>query len=332
MGRAARPHARWVMLMNVLDLRTIKEVLPSIDLLAPIEAGFVAYSEGRAMVPPVGEMLFDDPPGEVHIKYGCLAGDPYYVIKIASGFYENPKHGLASNNGLMLLFSRRTGEPVSVLLDEGHLTALRTAAAGAIAARYLAPRPVRRIGILGCGMQARLQLRYLAKVTDCRRAVVWGRRREPVDRYRKEMEVEGFSVEGATNADDVADACNLIVTTTPSTAALLRADRIRSGTHITAVGADTPQKRELDPAILARADRVVADSIPQCLERGEIAHAIRQGRITKEELVELGAVIAGRSPGRTSEDQVTVADLTGVAVQDIQIARAVHEEIGRAHV
>ena len=313
--------------MNVVDIVSIKKAMASIDILPAIEAGFVAYSEGRAVVPPVGELLFESPPGEVHIKYGYLMGDPYYVIKIATGFYDNPRLDLPSNNGMMLLFSQKTGELESILLDEGYLTDVRTAAAGAIAAKYAGPRKVHRIGIVGTGGQARAQLRYLSHVTDCREVVVWGRQEEKLGLYKEEMEAEGYSVEVTLDTGEVAAECNLIVTTTPSTTPLLTAGQIRKGTHITAVGSDTPDKQELDSAILKAADVVVADSIDQCLERGEISRAIQSGAITAKDPVELGDVIAGRARGRTDEDQITVADLTGVAVQDIQIATAVQEAI-----
>jgi len=313
--------------MKVIGIDQIKEALQSIDIIPAIEAGFVAYSEGKAVVPPVGELIFHDPPGDVHIKYGYLAGDAYYVIKIASGFYENPKLNLPSSNGLMLLFSQKTGELLSILLDEGYLTHLRTAAAGAIAARYLAPPEIHRIGIVGTGTQARVQLRYLMRVTDCREVIAWGRHREKLARYREELEPEGFSIDTTQDTRDVTSTCNLIVTATASTSPLLWGEQIQRGTHITAVGADTPEKQELDPAILAKADLVVADSVSQCMERGEIAHAIRGQVIEKEGIVELGHIISGKAPGRTSDDQITVADLTGVAVQDIQIAKAVYEAI-----
>jgi ornithine cyclodeaminase len=314
--------------MKVIDLPTIREALASVELLPTIEAGFVAYSEGRSVVPPVGELVFTEPPGDVHIKYGYIAGDDYYVIKVASGFYDNPKLKLPSGDGLMLLFSQRTGELLALLLDRGHLTDLRTAAAGAIAAKYLAPRAISRIGIVGTGTQARLQLEHLAAVTECRDAVVWGRSAGSLARYREAARSTGFSINVTLDARDVAVTCDLIVTTTPSTAPLLRADDIRPGTHITAVGSDTSGKQELDPEILGKAHLVVADSIAQCLERGEIHHAIASGHIGKDRLVELGDVIAGKAAGRTSNDQITVADLTGVAVQDIQISKAVYETLG----
>lgn len=308
---------------RIVTLPEIKQALPSLELLPAIEQGFVAYSSGRAVVPPVGELLLEK--GEVHIKYGYIQHEKYYVIKIASGFYDNPRIGLPSGNGAMLLFSQATGELASVLLDQGYLTDVRTAIAGAIAAKHLAPKRVERIGIVGTGTQARLQLRHLAGVTACRNVLVWGRGEPQLARYRAEMSEHGFRIETTLEPENILRSCDLAVTTTPATEPLLYADQLHAGVHITAVGADTPTKQELDAAILERADLVVADSISQCLARGEIHQALNRGRIVESALVELGDVIAGKKPGRTSDDQITVADLTGVAVQDIKIATAVYE-------
>ena len=308
--------------MKILTLDQIKSVLPSVDLMGEIESGFIAYSQGRAVVPPVGELVMQDPPGDVHIKYGFLTGDDYYVIKIASGFYENPKLDLPSINGLMLVFSQKTGALEAVLLDEGYLTDIRTAIAGAIAARYLAPANVERIGIVGTGMQARLQLEYLAPVTDCRDVLVWGRNEDKLAAYEQDMTEKGFRVSTTTDADDIMASCQLIVTTTPATSPIL-SGQAQPGTHITAVGSDTHDKQELAAEILKHADLVVADSISQCIERGEIHQALKSNVITETGLVELGSIVAGDATGRESDDQVTVADLTGVAVQDIQISKAV---------
>lgn len=313
--------------MKIITLDQIKDVLKGADIIPTIEEGFVAYSAGQAVVPPVGELLFDDPPGDVHIKYGYIKNDPYYVIKIAGGFYENPKLGLPSSNGLMLLFSQKTGELVSILLDEGHLTDIRTAAAGAITAKYMAPAKVKRIGIVGAGIQARQQLRYLSRVTDCRDVIVWGIDQGEVNRYKADMEPEGFSVETTLDTRTIPETCNLIVTVTPSKEPLLKAAHIRVGTHITAVGADTPGKQELETAIFSMADIVVVDSISQVIVRGESQHAYREGLITEDDMVELGLVIDAKAPGRTSDDQITITDLTGVAVQDIQITKAVYEAL-----
>ncbi len=313
--------------MRVATREQIEAVLPKVDVLAEVEAGFVAYSRGEAVIPPVGELLFDDPPGDVHIKYGCLRGGDTYVVKIASGFYDNPKLGLPSSNGLMLLFDQKTGALLRVLLDEGHLTDVRTGAAGAVAARALAPE-VEAIGILGGGIQAREQLRQLAAVTPCRRVLAWARSPDAAEAYGAEMGEEGFEVQRVTSPAAVAAGANLIVTTTPSTEPLLAAADIRPGTHLTAMGSDGGHKQELSAEILAAADRVVADSVGQCLERGECRHAVAAGLIAPEALVELGAVLAGTVPGRTHPSQITVADLTGVAVQDLAIAQAVHRGLG----
>jgi ornithine cyclodeaminase len=293
--------------MELLSLDQIKELVHGLDLLPEIEAGFRAYSEGKAVVPPVGEMLLDK--GEVHIKYGFIHGDPYYVIKVASGFYGNPALGLPSGNGMMILFGQHTGSTECILLDEGYLT----------------PEGVEQIGILGAGVQARMQLSWLKGILPCRKALVWSPDKEEWDPYKADMEAEGFAVESTGDVARITDQCRLIVTTTPSKNPLLMANQLKKGTHITAVGSDTPEKQELDPAILRDAEVVVADSISQCMERGEIFRAIQCGMLKKENVKELGKVISGQEKGRTSGDQITVADLTGVAVQDINIAAAVYK-------
>ncbi len=312
--------------MKIVELEEIKTALKAVDLLPAIEYGFITYSRGGAVIPPVGEMRFFDPPGEVHIKYGYLNNGKYYVIKIASGFYDNPQIGLSSSDGMMLVFSQKTGEPVGLLKDSGYLTDIRTAAAGAVVARVLAPGNVKRIGVVGTGIQARLQIEMLKQVTTCREISVMGRNRQNTIRYQQDMESKGFSVNIAEDAEQIAATCNLIITTTPATDPHFTADQIRPGTHITAVGSDMPEKQELDEALLTKADLVVADSFIQCQSRGEIFHALSRQAISYTKPVELGKILAGNRPGRTSDDQITIADLTGVAVQDIQIATAVFEQ------
>lgn len=313
---------------RIIHLAQIKDICKNMDFGPLIEEGFAAYSAGRVVVPPVGEMSFAAPPGDTHIKYGYIRHDDCFVVKIASGFYENPLHGLPSNSGLLLVFSQKTGLLQTILLDEGYLTDVRTAVAGRIAAKYLAPQKVKAIGILGTGIQARLQALELRSLTPCRELVVWGRSQKSLEDYRTALEQEGFSVSTTREVAAVASTCTLIVSATPSATPLLTAEQIRPGTHITAMGSDTPLKQELDPAILARADLVVADSISQCRERGEISKALAAGTLQEDEIIELGEIINGRVQGRTVDDQITVADLTGVAVQDIQIAKAVCAGLG----
>lgn len=309
-----------IKLLKQLNRQQIISILSELDLIPAIENGFIQFSLGNVVVPPVGELLMDK--GEVHIKYGYVKADDYYVIKIACGFYQNPMKGLSSSNGLMLLFNQQTGELVCTLLDEGYLTDIRTAIAGAICAKYLAPQKVTAIGIIGTGIQARLQAIYLKKVTACRLLIVWGRNPRKLEEYRQHMQEHGFTVVIANSVAELAEQANLIVTTTPATAPIFKAGYIKPGTHITAVGADTEDKQELDCDLLAMADLVVADSIAQCQQRGEIYQALKNNKINKEDILELGNVITRRK-GRTDKAQVTVADLTGVAIQDIKIAEAV---------
>jgi len=311
----------------IVDLGRIEQALERVDVVDLIERGFVAYSRGQVVVPPVGELLFDEPPGDVHIKYGYIRGDDSFVIKVASGFYGNPRLGLPSGQGLMLLFCSRTGSLKAVLLDNGFLTDIRTAAAGAVAARHLAPREVRRIGIVGAGTQGRLQLRYLRYVTTCREALVWSPDPEELPGYRSSFEGSDLRVETTSDLAQVAAQCNLIVTATPSTKPLLLEGWIRPGTHITAVGSDTANKIELEPEILGRADLVVADSLAQSESRGEVFRAVQAGAISRHDVRELGSLIDAPARARTDDTQVTVCDLTGVAVQDIQIAKAVYGSV-----
>ena len=175
---------------ELYPLDRIKNVLSSIDPVVAIEEGFVKYSEGRVMVPPVGELLFDDPPGDMHIKYGRIIDDELYVVKIASGFYDNIKLDLPTFDGLMLLFYQKTGQLAGILLDEGYRTNIRTAAAGAVAAKYFAQSEVSCIGVFGAGAQGRLQVRYLRNIVNCTEILVWGVHDEELERYKNDMETE----------------------------------------------------------------------------------------------------------------------------------------------
>jgi ornithine cyclodeaminase len=316
----------------ILSLPIIREYLKTVDLIPLIEQGFIEYSSGNAVVPPVGELIFEDPPGDTHIKYGYIKHQPYYVIKIASGFYENAKLGIPSGQGLMLLFSQQTGELLSVLLDEGYLTDIRTVIASMITIKYLALSKVDCVGIVGTGMQAKLQLEYLNKVCDCKNIMVWARNHENAVAYQNHFRNTDFKIAIAPTISELAQSCNLIITTTPSRQPLLEASQIRKGTHITALGSDTSEKIELSPEIIKNADIVVSDSIPQSKSRGEVYQARNQGCLDELKLIELGALIRNPSLGRTNDKQITIADLTGVAVQDIMIATAIfnhHKNISK---
>jgi ornithine cyclodeaminase len=307
----------------IIALPSILEYLSSVELIPLIEKGFVALSNGDAVVPPVGELLFEKPVGETHIKYGYIKNEPYYVLKVASGFYENPKLGLNSSQGVMLLFSQQTGELLAILLDEGHLTDVRTAIASMITLKYLAPKDVNCLGIIGTGIQAQLQLKFLSQVSNVKNIIIWGRNRDNANLFKSNFSSSDFIIQIAENVEDLARNSNVIITTTSSTEALLFPNYIQPGTHITAIGSDTSEKIELSPQILKNANIVVSDSIAQSFSRGEIFQARKQNYTEDLKIIELGDLIQNPKLGRTNDQQITIADLTGVAVQDIMIATAI---------
>lgn len=288
---------------------------------AQLRDGFIAFSQGKVKVPPVQNFVFEAANGDCCVKSAWVEGSDTFTVKVSTGFYDNPAKGLPSNDGLMLVMSAQTGQPLALLQDEGWLTCIRTALAGQIVAAALAPSSVTAIGIMGTGVQARMQLEQLMPITPCRQLVVWGRSAQALQDYRTFAERLGFSVVTTQDAERLARNANLIVTTTPSREALLRREWVQPGTHITAVGADTQGKQELEPALVAAADVIVVDSISQCSQYGEISHALKAGLVEATQLVELGQLLAGNAQGRQNDQQITVADLTGVAVQDAQISR-----------
>ena len=315
--------------MNTLfyNKTQVIEALKGINLIESIELGFVEYSRGNSVVPPVGELLFDKPTGDVHIKYGYIKSQDNYVVKIASGFSNNEELGLSSSHGVMVMFDKNTGYLKCVLHDEGYLTNVRTAIAGAICAKYLAPSQVKGIGIIGNGIQARMQLEYLSEVVDCKDVFVLGRDEDRVRKYIDEMEKYGYNITSVNNSKELCQNSNLIVTTTNANESLIYKGDVKKGTHITAVGSDTPDKRELDPEILNIANSVIVDSISQCLERGETKKALDKELISEEKLIELGEIIDSGKKYRKDDSEITVADLTGVAVQDIMITNAVYNQL-----
>ncbi len=315
--------------MKVYELPAIMAALDAHQAMCAIELGFVAYSAGRVQVPPVQAFGFPQANGDCCIKSAYVEGSETFTVKVSTGFYSNPQQGLPSNDGLMLVLSASTGQPLALLADQGWLTCMRTALAGRIAARLLAPNRVEAIGILGTGMQARLQLEQLLAVTACREVLVWGRSDAARRDYRAFAEALGCTVRCVEQPRLVAEAANLLVCATPSREPLLQREWLLPGSHITAVGADAPGKQELAVELLASAQRIIVDSRRQCSQYGEVSHALKAGLIAPSQLSELGEVLAGHATGREHDGQLTLADLTGVAVQDAQIARCVLEVLQR---
>lgn len=287
-----------------------------------IEAAFAALTRGEARLPDAISLAFPEEHGDVHVKGAHLKNAPYFAFKIASGFYDNPRKGLSSAGGLMLVFDATTGFPVALLLDNGYLTSLRTGAAGAVAARYLSRSRLTKVAVIGAGTQGRFQVRALSVVRDVPNVFVWDCVPTYAEHYHREMTQElGVEVTVSPSIEAAVRGADLIVTVTPSRQPLVQADWLSPGVHINAVGSDEPEKQELDVSVLARADLIIADRLSQCLRFGEIHHAVQSGVIHADAVGgELGDVIAGHVRGRTDDQQITVCDLTGVGVQDAAIA------------
>jgi ornithine cyclodeaminase len=309
-----------VRILAEAELRRV--VALDLDVVDAVEAGFRALSGGAVVMPPILSMAIEERHGEVDVKTAYVPGVESFAIKVSPGFFDNPALGLPSTSGLMILFSARTGRVEALLLDNGYLTDVRTAAAGAVAARHLARADAAEAAILGTGLQARMQLRALCLVRPIRRATFWGRDPGKAEAAAREMaEALGIAARAEADAADAVREADIIVTTTPARTPVLRGAWLRPGQHVTAMGSDQEAKNELDPECFARADAYVPDRLSQVRVLGELRSAIAGGAIAADAaFAELGDVIAGKAPGRRAPGDITIADLTGTGVQDTVIA------------
>jgi ornithine cyclodeaminase len=314
-----------VLVVRVLREPEIRQLLGPGEALDVVREAFVKLARGEVDLPAVLDFDIKAYRGESHVKGAYIHGSPYFSVKEAAGFYGNAERGLPITSGLILVFDATTGFPAAILFDNGHLTELRTGAAGALAAELLAKKTVSRVGVIGSGGQARYQLAALLQVRQPERVVVFGRSPESARLYAREMEERhGTTIEVAESARQAVEGSDIVVTTTPAREPIVHADWLGPGTHVTAVGSDLAEKQELDVAVIGKADKVVADRLAQCIRQGEIHHAVDAGVIGAEAVhAELGEIAAGEKPGRESDDEITVADLTGLGVQDAAVANAV---------
>ncbi|HEX9906762.1 MAG TPA: cyclodeaminase [Propylenella sp.] len=309
-----------VMILTEAELRACVALDP--EAVAVVEGAFRALADGGVVMPPILSMAIKEKHGEVDVKAAYVPGLESFAIKVSPGFFDNPTRGLPSLNGLMMLFDSDTGIVKAVLLDNGFLTDVRTAAAGAVAAKHLAPRVVTTAGVIGAGVQADLQIRALRLVRDFAKLMVWARDSGKAAVYADRMQhALGLPVRVAATAEEVVREAQIVVTTTASREPIVKRDWLHPGLHITAMGSDAPEKSELDPRILKEAARFVCDRRSQSLTVGEMRLAVETGIIPADRKAdELGEIVAGQKPGRRREDEVTICDLTGTGVQDTAIA------------
>ena len=313
-------------ILTAAELRTL--VTLDLDAVSCIENAFRALATLPVAMPPILRLDIPEHRGEVDVKTAYVPGIDGFAIKISPGFFDNPKLGLPSGNGMMVLLSAKTGLIEALLLDNGYLTDIRTAAAGAVAAKHLSRQDSAIAAIFGAGVQAGLQLEALLLVRPIEEARIWARDAAKADatagRLREKL---GIRVRAEPDRAKAAAKADIIVTTTPSAEPLIDAGFVSAGQHITAMGSDAEHKNEIAPAILRLADLYVADSATQTRRLGELHHAIEAGVMAAEgEVTELGQIIAEAKPGRRSARDITIADLTGTGVQDTAIAALARDQ------
>ena len=303
----------------------VKKLTSMRDIIEAVEEAFRALGKGACKLAPVILTMIDRHDGEHEIKSGYV--EEYCIgAKIITFYAQNrARRNLPALSGIIVLNDLEDGRPLAVI-DGTYVTAARTGAAGAVAAKYLARKDSENVAIIGAGTQGRYQLAALNEIFKIASVQVYDISAEHAAAYAKEMTAQyRLKVEQAESASQAVADADIIVTATPSTKAIIMKEWIREGTHINAIGADAPGKQELDPAI-AEGAKVVVDSIPQCIDRGEIQTAIRLGRIKKEDIhAELSDIILGRKLGRSNDKEVTLFDATGLAVQDITTAYRIYQ-------
>lgn len=318
----------------MLSEEEIRQAISTAEAIDAIEASFAALAHGKVSLPGVINLTLpsihasEAPQGESHVKGAHISGALHFVVKVANSFPGNRDLGIPVSSGLMLAFDAITGALDAILLDNGYLTDLRTGAAGAVAVRYLAPSVIQRVAFIGTGTQSRFQFRAIASAREISSVNVWSRSPASADNFAREIvDDRGCDARVSKTVEEAVRDSNLIITTTPSRQPLVSANWVKPGTTIIAVGSDSPDKQELDPRLLARADLIIADRLTQCAEFGEIHHALREGVMTLNDVAgELGEVVVGHIPGRSTDDQLIICDLTGVGVQDAAITSLVLEK------
>lgn len=309
----------------VLTRRDVEQLLGRDDCIAAVEAAFRLHAEGRSLSP--GVLAVAAPEGGFHIKAAGLRLDRlYFAAKVNANYPGNPaRHGLPAIQGVIVLCDADDGRPLA-LMDSMEVTARRTAAATAVAAKWLARKESSTITICGCGSQGREQLRAVARVLPLRQAYAFDREEARAQAFARDLSAElNLVITPVADHADAARNSDVCVTCTPSRAAFLRRDHVRPGTFVAAVGADNPQKQELDPGLMAEAV-VVVDVLEQCATIGDLHHALEAGILTREAVhAELADVVTGRKPGRRTDEEITVFDSTGTALQDVAAAAIVYE-------
>ena len=313
----------------VLTPREIQCLLSIDDCINAIEQAFRLHGEHKAAPPQVLSVHADD--GAFHVKPGILnLGRTYFAAKVNGNFPRNgSRSGLPTIQGVVILCDSSNGTPLAVM-DSRDITALRTAAATAVAAKYLARKDSQSLTICGCGQQGRVHLKALIHIFRFSKIFAYDKQEEQAERFSRQLSTElGLIVTPVADLISAVQQSDIVATCTTSCQPILSAEDIRPGTFIAAVGADNPQKQELHPSVIARS-KVVCDILEQCAAMGDLHHALEAGVVTKSRIyAELGEVVARLKPGRESETETIVFDSTGMALQDVAAAAVLYEKAER---
>ena len=303
---------------RILTGKDVAMLLNMEHMLQDVENAYRSFAKGEAIQPQIQTIDIPGKNGEVDVKSCYLSTTEMTCVKAAPGYWDNQRlYGLPGIFAVVTLFDGNNGYPLCIM-DGSQITGYRTGAAGGVAVRTFARPESKAIGIIGAGEQARMQLRAvhvtMPGIQKCR---VWNRDMERAEQYREEMQSElGMEIQVCAEPEEVCRNSDVIVTVTPSRVPIVMADWVQPGTHICAIGADGPGKQELDPKIFAKS-RCFVDSLSQCVVNGETANPIREGIITERTVAgEIGDVLLGRIKGRTSKDEISIFDATGMSVLD----------------
>jgi ornithine cyclodeaminase len=313
--------------LRVFDPWAIRNTVTDDIAMEAADRAFRALARDEVTVPPPLGVVFEDVGGEVQVKGAYIHGSSVFAFKIHTGFYNNVQFGVPTGSGMVLVFDSETGFPKCILADNGYLTDLRTASAGALAASHLAPDKPLSVGVVGAGVQARLQLRLLTQVRKVAEVRVWSRSRQARQRFATRMHEDiEVPVQAVEAVGEAADSADLVITATPSRSPLILPGHLKQGATVIAVGSDGHGKQEIAAEVVAAADKVVTDLTSQCVTLGELHYAVKAGHMSIDAVHgELGHVVVGDIPGREGDAEVIICDLTGVGAQDAAMAEVAWE-------
>jgi ornithine cyclodeaminase/alanine dehydrogenase len=310
----------------LLKKEEVRSLISMKEVIWTVEEAYKAFNSGQVIQPPYIGIDLPSHRGEIDFKLGYNQGNEFISMKASSGgFKNNPEnYGVPNGMGTVLLFDGRSGA-LACVMDGSLLTGLRTGACGAVSVKALARKNARKITSIGTGNQARMQIRAIREVMKIEEIHAWDHHPETLAKYKADIESEfDIPVVVASSKQEAVAQADILITTTRGKGSLVEAGWVKPGTHIVAIGSDAPGKQEFEPEIF-RGAKVVVDSTLQCVEKGETQNPIAKGIMTPKDIhAEIGEILLGKKPGRESDDEITIFDSTGMAIQDNTTAAKIY--------